>query len=168
MIQTARLPRVHYCENLCGQTLGGFVDNSTWQIEIFNEGNFARFFKRLDEAERAVVDAAIQHVLVPLGIDICASEWGKSLGQGLYELRIRRNLETILREYGSPESVERFPNRWHKKRILIRIYCTFYGDRVVLLLGGYNKLRAPSQKQEQKEIKAARATLASWHRQQSY
>lgn len=144
------------------------MDNSTWQIEILNEGNFARFFKRLDEAERAVVDAAIQHVLVPLGIDICASEWGKSLGQGLYELRIRHNLETILREHGSPESVESLPNRWRKKRILIRIYCTFYGDRVVLLLGGYNKLRAPSQKQEQKEIKAARATLASWNRQQSY
>lgn len=88
------------------------MDNSTWQIEIYNEGNFARFFKRLDEAERAVVDAAIQHVLVPLGIDICASEWGKSLGQGLYELRIRRNLETILREHGSPESVESLPNRW--------------------------------------------------------
>lgn len=144
------------------------MENSTWHIEIYNEGNFARFFKRLDEAERAVVDAAIQHVLVPLGIDICASEWGKSLGQGLYELRIRRNLETILREHGSPESVESLPNRWRKKRILIRIYCTFYGDRVVLLLGGYNKLRAPSQKQEQKEIKAARAALASWHRQQSY
>ena len=58
------------------------MDNSTWQIEIFNEGNFARFFKRLDEAERAVVDAAIQHVLVPLGIDICASEWGEELRPG--------------------------------------------------------------------------------------
>lgn len=48
-----------------------------WHVEVYDGGNFASFYKRLDEAERAVTDAAIQHVLAPIGIDICASEWGK-------------------------------------------------------------------------------------------
>ena len=138
-----------------------------WHVEVYDGGNFASFYKRLDEAERAVTDAAIQHVLAPIGIDICASEWGENLGNGLYELRIRRNLETLLREYGTGDAVESVPRRWRNKRVLIRVYCTFHGDRAVLLVGGYNKLRAPSQKQEQKEIRAARAALKKWKAEES-
>lgn len=67
-----------------------------WKIEIYDGGNFPKFFDRIGDAERAVVQAAIEHVLVPKGIDICSGEWGKNLGQGLYELRIRRTLETLL------------------------------------------------------------------------
>lgn len=52
-----------------------------WHVEVYDGGNFASFYKRLDEAERAVTDAAIQHVLAPIGIDICASEWGKNLSR---------------------------------------------------------------------------------------
>ena len=133
-----------------------------WKIEIYDGGNFSRFFDRIGDAERAVVQAAIEHVLGQKGIDICAGEWGKNLGHGLYELRIRRNLETLLREYGPPDALHRVPKGWLKKRILVRIYCTFYGDKIVLLLGGFNKLRHPSPKQEQKEIKAARAALNHW------
>lgn len=137
----------------------------TWSIEVFDGGNFARFYSRLDEAERTVVEVAIEHVLAPLGIDICASEWGKNLGQGLFELRIRRDIETILREFGAAERVGKVPKRWRRKRVLIRVYCTFYGQRIVLLLGGYNKLRDPSRKQEQKEIRAARSVLSAWKRE---
>lgn len=133
-----------------------------WRVEVFDGGNFARFYRRLGDAERAVADAAIYNVLAPLGMDICASDWGKSLGKGLYELRIRRNLGTILREHGTPEALELVPKRWLRKRVLLRIYCTFHGERVVLLLGGYNKLREPSRKQEQKEIAAAREALSVW------
>ena len=138
--------------------------SQSWRVEVFDDGNFARFYKQLNEAERAVTDAAIQYVLAPLGIDICANEWGKNLGQGLYELRIRRDVETILREYGPRGASDEIPKRWRKKRVLIRVYCTFHGERIVLLLGGYNKLRGPSRKQEQREIQAARAALAAWKR----
>lgn len=145
--------------------MGDSLAEPTWSIEVFDGGNFARFYSRLDEAERAVVEVAIEHVLAPLGIDICASEWGKNLGQGLFELRIRRDIETILREFGAAERVGEVPKRWRRKRVLIRVYCTFYGQRIVLLLGGYNKLRDPSRKQEQKEIRAARSVLSAWKRE---
>lgn len=145
--------------------MGDSLAEPTWSIEVFGGGNFARFYSRLDEAERTVVEVAIEHVLAPLGIDICASEWGKNLGQGLFELRIRRDIETILREFGAAERVGEVPKRWRRKRVLIRVYCTFYGQRIVLLLGGYNKLRDPSRKQEQKEIRAARSVLSAWKRE---
>ncbi|WP_421628881.1 hypothetical protein [Corynebacterium pseudogenitalium] len=142
------------------------MSDQLWRVEVFDGGNFHRFYKRLDEVERAVTDAAVQYVLAPLGIRICESEWGKSLGKGLFELRIRRSIDTILREHGPSGAADRVPKRWWKKRVLIRVYCTFHGDKIVLLLGGYNKLRASSSKQEQKEIRAARAALEQWKRDQ--
>ena len=32
------------------------------------------------------------------GTEVCESEWGKALGKGLYELRIRHDANEILRE----------------------------------------------------------------------
>lgn len=139
------------------------MDNR-WTVEVYEDGGFERFYRRLDEAEQATTRAAIEYVLSRLGMDICATEWGKSLGNGLYELRIRRTLGTIVGEYGPAEVADVVPAKLSKRRVLIRVYCTFHGDRVVLLLGGYNKLRAPSRKQEQREIAAARSALNQWRR----
>lgn len=51
---------------------------------------FEKFFLGLPEYEQAVLEAAITHVLAVRGIDICNGEWGKPLGEGLYEFRVRR------------------------------------------------------------------------------
>jgi hypothetical protein len=47
----------------------------------------------LSPYEQAVVVAAINNILVPLGINICSTEWGKALGGGLFEFRIRASLQ---------------------------------------------------------------------------
>ena len=73
--------------------------------------------------------------------------------------------EPFPNQQGAAERVGEVPKRWRRKRVLIRVYCTFYGQRIVLLLGGYNKLRDPSRKQEQKEIRAARSVLSAWKRE---
>jgi hypothetical protein len=60
---------------------------------------------------QAVLDACITHVLAPMGMAVASTEWGKALGQGLYELRIRRSLHAI-RTWGvfdpQCQGVERF------------------------------------------------------------
>jgi hypothetical protein len=45
------------------------------------------------------------------------------------------------------------------ERILLRVFCHAYGDRVILLLGGYDKGSAPSKSMQRSEIAAARARL---------
>ena len=141
------------------------LENVPWTIELSDDGNFERFFKRLDDVDQAIVRAAIENFLRPLGNEICSTEWGKNLGQGLYEFRIRRNLETILREYGPEGGVEKvFPRSLLKRRPLIRVFCTFHGDKVVLLLGGYNKLKDPSKRKQNQEIKKARKALTRWRK----
>ena len=109
---------------------------AAWSIEY--EGSaFARFFTSLPEYEQAVLTAAIEHVLAVQGIDICAGEWGKPLGGGLYEFRIRRALRAILSEAGVDAGAVPGSDR----SVLIRVFCTFHGDKIVLLHHGYDKKR---------------------------
>ena len=43
--------------------------------------------------------------------------------------------------------------------MLLRVFFHAYGERVVLLLGGYNKGKAPSERRQQREIATARKRL---------
>ena len=122
--------------------------------------DFVRFMRKLPEYERDVVDAAIRHVLAVEGIAICDTEWGKALGGGLYEFRVRRSLAAILSSAGIAD-VGRA-----RRDVLVRVFCAFSGNKVVILLGGYDKRRDSSAKRQQREIVAARATLAAWKRAQ--
>ena len=136
--------------------------SGAWRIE-YEGRSFERFFLALPGYEQAVLQAAIEHVLARDGMDVLATEWGKPLGQGLAEFRVRRSLETIFREAGAsvPDDVVGCD-----RRVLLRVFCTFHGDRVVLLLGGYDKGRDPSDKRQQKEIARARKLLKQWQEDQ--
>jgi len=130
-----------------------------WTVEIAGD-DFVRFMRKLPEYERDVVDAAIHLVLAVEGIAICDTEWGKALGGGLYEFRVRRSLATILSSAGIADA-----NR-ARRAVLVRVFCAFSGNKVIILLGGYDKLRDPSAKRQQREIAAARAALSAWKRAQ--
>ncbi len=95
------------------------------------------------------------------GIDICRGEWGTPLGDGLFEFRVRRSLRAILSEGGDdvPEDLS-----GTDRMVLIRVFCTFHGDRIILLYHGYNKKKDPSQKRQQREIARARKLHAEWKR----
>lgn len=96
-----------------------------WTID-YEGDDFERFYDSLPDYERAVLAAAIEHVLQVQGIDICAGEWGKALGDGLYEFRVRRSLQAILSEAGEavPENLA-----VSSRSVLIRVFCTFYGSK---------------------------------------
>ena len=49
--------------------------------------------------------------------------------------------------------------------ILLRVFVAFHGNRVVLLLDGYDKAADPSPKRQQREIAAARKLLTAWKAQ---
>ena len=45
---------------------------------------------------------------------------------------------------------------------MLRVFCHAYGDKVVLLLAGYDKGDDPSNKRENTEIELARQRLAEF------
>ena len=85
---------------------------------------------------------------------------GKPLGDGLYEFRIRLALRAIM-TWGKPADDEP-PTEISGRKVLLRIFLTFHGSKIILLFHGYDKGKDPSERRQQKEIKKARKALASW------
>jgi phage-related protein len=103
----------------------------------------------LTPRKRRALGYAMEEVLQHLGIGVCGTEFGKQLGGGLFEFRLRRNLTEILGGRGA-------------EKILLRVFCHAHGKRLVLLLGGYDKGEDPAPKRQRAEIELARKRLADW------
>ena len=82
---------------------------------------------------------ALRLVLAERGPDVCRTEWGKPLGEGLYEFRVRHTAKEIAAMFGGVP-----PGGKAGERVLLRVFFHAHGKRVVLLLGGYNKGKDPS------------------------
>lgn len=133
------------------------MTEADWEITYWGNG-FAKFIKSLDSETQAIALAAIEVVLARDGIAICASDWGKSLGSGLYEFRIRKNLRSIQGVSAASTGLELAKTQ----KPLLRIFCTFHKNQVIILFHGYDKKRDPSAKRQQREIANAKKLLQEW------
>lgn len=80
-----------------------------------------------------------------------------SLGEGLFEFRLRHDAAEVLRSVGKEARPEA-----GGERVLLRVFCHAHGDRLILLLGGYDKGGDPSPKRQQREIATARRRLTEF------
>jgi hypothetical protein len=137
-----------------------------WTVEMYADSRghcpAERWLDSLPVAKFAAIDAAIHHLLERQGLDLAGSSWLKPLKQGLYEFRVRSTAAEIVRMYGDAGHVP--PE--DSENILLRVFVAFHGNRVVLLLDGYDKGADPSPKRQQREIAAARKLLTEWKAQQ--
>lgn len=92
----------------------------------------------------------MHRILAQEGINVCASEWGKAPSDGLYEFRLRDEIQR--------QSVT--------ESILLRVFFHAYGRRIILLLGGYDKGADPSNRRQQREIDEARRRLIDFKERQ--
>jgi hypothetical protein len=131
----------------------------TWTVEFFEDDQGRQpareWLQSLDSGKRAAAIAAIEHYLVEMGQDVCATEHGKHLGKGLFEFRVRHDESVIRGKAG--EGVERSSGE-----VLLRIFCHAYGQRIVLLLGGYDKGAASGKRRQDREIEIARKRLRAF------
>jgi hypothetical protein len=102
-----------------------------------------------------VVTTAVEAILAVEGIAVCRTEWGKALGGGLYEFRIRRTLRTIADSVGVPVP----PGIPADRPVLLRVFFTVRIGRVIVLLGGYDKQGRSNSTWQDKQIRRARALL---------
>jgi hypothetical protein len=139
-----------------------------YKIEFFRGANGSepvrRFINSLSEDKRDALVAALRQILARHGLDVCRSEWGKQLGGGLAEFRIRHDEREVLAREGitEPNLPESSP-----EKILLRVFFHAHGKHLVLLLGGYDKGARPSARHQQREIERARMRLREWQAQQS-
>ena len=115
----------------------------------------------LTPTQRRALLVALDEILAVQGINICRSEFGKALGKGLFELRLRQDAAQLLSRMGK-ENPE--PETDKPDKILLRVFFHAYGDKIILLLAGYDKRRRSSPRHQNEEIERARKRLADWLR----
>lgn len=111
--------------------------------------------EELTPFQRRSIGIAMSEILERHGIDVCGTEYGRNLGGALFEFRLRHGADEIAAMFTTKK-----PDARDKEPILLRVFCHAYGDKVILLLGGYDKKADASRKREDAEIKLARKRLA--------
>ena len=96
------------------------------------------------------------------GIDLVRTEWLKALGEGLHEFRVRHDADEVARMFGGEAPVV----DGQPEKVLLRVFVHFHGQKVVLLLGGYDKGDDPNERRQQREIAEARRLLGQFKERQ--
>ncbi len=134
----------------------------TWNAEFYENIHGRRpvetWLNSLTEQKFAAMDAAILLVLQPRGLTLGDTKWLTALGGGLWEFRVR-NTDTEIKAMYSDAAKD--PSKVAEK-ILLRLSVHFYGEKVVLLLHGYDKAENDSERNQQHEISVARKRLKEW------
>ena len=132
---------------------------TVWTPEPFEADDgtvpYEQFLDDLSDFKFVAVDLAVQRVLCVRGLDLARTEWLKALGEGLHEFRVRHDANEIAHMFGGDET-EAVGRR---EKVLLRAFVHFYGDKVILLLGGYDKRRDPNERRQEREIAQARKLL---------
>jgi hypothetical protein len=113
--------------------------------------------EELSRTQRLVVGTAMREVLEEEGLNVCGTEFGKQLGHGLFEFRVRGQLSEFVETTSDPS----------EEKILVRVFCHAHGEKLILLLAGYDKLATPSKSHQNDQIKLARRRLTEWKLRQA-
>ncbi|MGA8364619.1 MAG: hypothetical protein WB709_08870 [Solirubrobacteraceae bacterium] len=143
--------------------------SAAYEIEFFRHSDgtepVRRFLDSLSDDKRNALVAALTFVLARTGLDVCRSEWGKQLGGGLAEFRLRHDEREVLSGRGASDASD-LPEASPEK-ILLRVFFHAHGNRLILLLSGYDKRSRSSTRHQQREIERARAYLKEWQAEQT-
>lgn len=95
-------------------------------------------------------------MLARRGLGVVESEYGKALGGGLYELRVRWSAAEIRHKVQGlpPDDVGKAP-----EKIMLRVFFCTSGRKIILLMSGYDKAKDASDRRQEREIAKARRLL---------
>jgi hypothetical protein len=132
-----------------------------WIVEFYRDGDGREpcrtWAEGLSPQKGAAFRAVLKHVLIPRGLDVVESEFGKALGQGLYELRIRWTAAEIEHKTAGLDVAEVGP----PENILLRVFFATAGRKIILLINGYDKAEDPGARYQNQQVERARTMLAA-------
>ena len=142
-------------------------EDPEWDVEFYADVNgresCREWAERLSPQKRAAFIAAIRLVLACRGLDVVKTDYGKALGEGLYEFRIRWTAAEISHKVSGLPSAD---IGGAPEEILLRAFFSTAGRKIILLLSGYDKARHSSDRWQQREIAEARRYLAAYRERQ--
>jgi hypothetical protein len=108
----------------------------------------------------AIVDSLIENVLREDGVSLASGSWLSALRNGVWEFRIGQSYKSALKAAGVLDlSLVR------SRRILIRVFCAFEPEGLVLL-GCFNKLKHGGGRTQNLAINRAKDLLLTYRRRQ--
>jgi phage-related protein len=142
---------------------------TTWELQFYEDKSGREPVKAwldgLDESKRAAAMRGLSIILAELGPDVCQSEYGKALGHGLTEFRLRHSAAEVISAH-RPELLEKLALPQPDEPAILRVFFHAHADRLILLLGAYDKGSDPSDKRQQTEIALARKRLGEFRRRE--
>ena len=132
-----------------------------WELHLADAASFAKFVKSLTPAKQRTLEASIDKILLVHGFEVVDGDLVKNLGGGLYEFRVGPNTTRMMNKAGLESKIP------HQK-IVIRVFVSFEADRIVVLLGSYDKGASDSKSKQQSEIAKARHLLKAWKSSGNY
>ncbi|MFT3914123.1 MAG: hypothetical protein QM704_08390 [Anaeromyxobacteraceae bacterium] len=133
---------------------------AAYEIEFYEDAHgdapVLRWLREeLSPRKRRALGTAMNRVLQELGVGVCNTKFGRQLGQGLFEFRLRgSDLAEVVTGARDPGEA----------KMLLRVFCHAHGDKLILLLAGYDKGEASSAKRQSQEIAVARSRLKDWQK----
>jgi hypothetical protein len=143
------------------------ADEPPYDVEFYDEPSGAYpvydwITNELSPTLRRTIGVAMGEILQYMGVEVCETEWGKPLGGGLYEFRVRHDYDEIM---GRRRPL--YKRVYPKEKVLLRVFFHPYGEKVLLLVGGYDKSRFPGRRRQQQQIEIARRRLREWKGRQA-
>lgn len=139
-------------------------DEPEYQIEFYQEDDGREpalaFMQSLSRVKRAAIGVALNEVLEYLGPNVVGTDYGKNLGEGLFEFRLDQDAEEILKKKGKSARPE--PDA----KILLRVFFHPHGKKLLLLLSGYDKAEHDKKSFQNARIEEARKLLTRWKERQ--
>jgi putative component of toxin-antitoxin plasmid stabilization module len=139
-----------------------------WDVEFYADENgrepCREWAEGLSPTKKAAFLAALEVVLIPQGINVASNEFGKSLGGGLYELRIRQTATEIRQRVAALSSGE---VDYPPEAVLLRIFFCTAGRKLIMLMSGYDKGENSSERRQNREIENARRLMRAHAEQRS-
>ena len=140
---------------------------SKWTVEFYEDSQGRRPVEKwidgLNDQKAEAVLVALQEVLAVNGIKLASGAWLKSLGKGLYEFRVRHSALEI-------QAMYKVANKGlvgGAEAILLRVFVAFEGERLIDLIGAYDKGKNDKQGFQQAQIEIARKRLRDWKRRRA-
>jgi hypothetical protein len=126
--------------------------STTWELRLADASSFARFVKSLTPIKQRTLEASLDKILLVHGLELVDGDLIKNLGGGLYEFRVGPTTTRMMNKAGEGSK------ETHQK-IALRVFLSFEGIRLIVLLGSYDKGANDSKSKQQSEIAQARRVL---------
>lgn len=138
-----------------------------WFVDSDGDAPVHRWLvETLSDEARELVGAALLEVLQAEGPGVCGTRFGRQLGGGVFEFRLDGDPQPWIDEARKRRGKGPKTSGAKGAQVQYRIFCHPHGDKLLLLLGAYDKGQDVAKKRQQEEIKVARARLKNWEQRQ--